>query len=700
MTRWRFFAFFAVIFTFLAGCDSNSGNLADFSIIEISPSNTNVEIDSGIGSTSFVITVRNTGQGRDLTVSDVVLNYTPINDAEANDGPAFTLTKGDLPKVLNPVGEGDGTSETYLFTVKYRDVGDGGVRSATVTIVNDNTQISELRNLTITFSTTLCSPVIDIPSEVDFGTVTVAEPYTERDIILSNPGACSIWIDWFQLQGDASFSMTVDDVVYTASTDPTPHQFASPVEIKANSSIIWPGKFSPSSGEPTEASLTIHSNDSMTVDGTDEILLIGNSRGPLLEVTPNPIEFGGKILDKVAGIDVSLASIGTGDVTITGIVLSEDSNPAFSLDFSVSASGEPSEETPLTLEPATNGAVRVRYQPTTAYSEGPDGEIIMDTAKLIITNNLFAGVTEVDITGFGVTAECPQPVIVVEEGEEVTPGETLHLHGEQSDPANGEITQYNWSVEQPEDNKFIFVPGSSYEAPSHEVNVGGEYTYCLDVCDAEHCSSDESCRTTACKKIVVLPEEAIRCEVTWYTPGDADEYDSGEDAGTDMDLHFTHPFATGPDLDKDGKPDGWFDVPYDVFWHNKTPEWESQNSNANDNPILNRDDTDGAGPEIVSLRAPVSGRVYRVGVHYWDHHGYGISYPRLKCYVWSQLAFDRDLGPDGLNQPLYRCDMWEAATIEWPKGTVTAVTNPDGTLKITKEYENEAFVQIGGSHCN
>jgi hypothetical protein len=274
----------------------------------------------------------------------------------------------------------------------------------------------------------------------------------------------------------------------------------------------------------------------------------------------------------------------------------------------------------------------------------------------------------------------------------------LHLHGDQSQPATGSIESYHWTVSQPSENKFNLVPNASFPNPTHEMNVCGEYTYCLDVCDGAHCSDDPKCHTTACKKVIVLGVKAIHCELTWDTPGDENQFDEGPDLGSDMDLHFVHPDAGGPDLDGDGKPDGWFDIPGDCFWFNQQPDWESPNPNTHDDPHMDRDDTDGAGPENLNLDAPVSGRTYRLGVHYWDDHGYGPSYARVKCYLWGGLVLDID--QKFLGVEMVTCDMWEVATIEWDSGKVTQVKNPDGSLKITHKYLNPAFVQIGGGGCD
>ena len=292
---------------------------------------------------------------------------------------------------------------------------------------------------------------------------------------------------------------------------------------------------------------------------------------------------------------------------------------------------------------------------------------------------------------------CPQPIIEIAEGMEVPPQTILHLSGENSLPSAGEIVSYLWTVEQPAENKFNLVPFLAFPGPTHEVNVAGTYTYCLDVCDEERCSNDAQCGTTVCKKVVVIPEPGIHCELTWDTPGDPDQFDEGPGMGADMDLHFTHPFATGPDLDSDGMPDPWFDLTWDCFWYNPNPGWFSVNPDMSDKPNLIRSDTDGAGPESIQLKEPVDGYEYKLGVHYWDDHGFGPSYPMIKCWIFGQLVFHKDLKELGVG--MNECDMWYVATIQWDSGQVTSYQNPMGGLHNTHCYQNPAFAQIVGDVC-
>jgi hypothetical protein len=504
-------------------------------------------------------------------------------------------------------------------------------------------------------------------------------------------------VDWFSFDGDPGYKVEVQDTEYLSDQSTENYPVVPPVRIAPNSTHRWKASYSPVAGEPARSRVIVHSDDPGAVEGKKQVELTANSSGPCIRVEPNPVEFGGKVIGSPAAIDVTIKSCGTGPLDVTGIAFKEGSHPNFTMAFDDIGGAAPSEGAPLVIPVNGTAKFRVIYRPTVQNPQDPvTQEILKDLATIIVNNTSFNGELEVLASGFGVLVECPQPIIVIEEGEEVKPQTTMHLHGEQSQGSAGAITKYAWDVKQPADNKFGFVPSNTFANPTHVPNVAGEYTYCLDMCDASRCSYDAECKTTACKKVTVIPDEAIHCELTWNTPGDPTQ-DEGPNAGADMDLHFAHPFAQGPDIDGDGTPDPWFDIPYDTFWFNARPDIESMNPNAKDDPRLDRDDTDGWGPENVNLDVPVDGRVFRVGVHYWDDNSTGYSYPRVKCYIWGQPVFDWNLEDTGTK--MYRCDFWDVATIAWPSGAVTKVTRTDGTPKITAGYINPAFVQIGGGSC-
>ncbi len=264
----------------------------------------------------------------------------------------------------------------------------------------------------------------------------------------------------------------------------------------------------------------------------------------------------------------------------------------------------------------------------------------------------------------------PCPAIRVTEGDTVAPRTKLHLIG--SDPAVT-AAEYQWRVDAPPGNTSRLLPSASVADPTYEANVVGPYAFHLTATDAD----GNSC--TSHQLVRVIGDTAIYVELLWHTPGDLDESDEGSQLGSDLDLHFAHPFASGPDLDHDGEPDPWFHDLFDCFWSNDHPNWGSIDPAANDNPALGREDGDGAGPEAISLAVPEN-VCYRIGVHAFTDHGFGESFATLRIFLSGTLAFE------AADVRLDKRDLWTVTDLCWPlaapptltqvcAGTTTACTS-------------------------
>lgn len=124
-------------------------------------------------------------------------------------------------------------------------------------------------------------------------------------------------------------------------------------------------------------------------------------------------------------------------------------------------------------------------------------------------------------------------------------------------------------------------------------------------------------------------------------------------AGSDVDLHFLHPKANGVLFGA-----------FDCHVGNANPEWGI--FAPNDNPRLDRDDSDGAGPEWLGLAVPEQGARYQVVAHYYNDWGYGDSDVTVRVYVYGILR-------DEWTTTLTMSDRWDTHTIDWPSGAVSRI---------------------------
>jgi len=511
------------------------------------------------------------------------------------------------------------------------------------------------------------------PTWVDFGLVYYPDQRV-RNVNVFNDGDKALEISGVEFWGDETLSVIFQgDEMWPAPSPGIVTSLPVPLVLEPGEPTYFKVRFAPKGKEAATASLVIHSND--PANPKAQVQVTANKETACLEAQPEAVPFGGQTVGKGHQLPITLKSCGALPVKVKSVSLAPGSSLLFGLDLGDAAF-------PIELAPGQTMPVDVVYEPVAESPTGPDGDPVLDLAEVSVMNNSLNPNLLVPVSGAGVAAECPTAVIVVSEGHEVIPQTVLHLFGDESIAGKGKVKDWKWSVDQPSGSQSYFSPSSKFPNPTFEANVAGIYTFHLTVFDDK---GTPSC-FPAEYEVIVIPDEAIHVELLWSTPDDPDETDIGPEAGSDLDLHFLHPWAAGPDLDGDGKPDGWFDIPFDCFWFNAHPNWGSYDPSENDDPGLDRDDTDGAGPENINLDNPEPVD-YRIGVHYWNDHGYGPSYATVRIYVYAQLVVDvQDVF-------LVDSDMWEVGTFSWPKGKFTMCTDEKGGFCITPDYHNPYFFQ-------
>lgn len=682
----------------------DSFEVTEFANIAVDPGAVELIVGSiPVGqSTERDVRITNSGQ-IDLEIRSIRLEYDPVSPEEAEGGPALQLAgvpaEGTLVAPLgSPSAE---ASDRVNFRVVFKRY-DNAARSGRLIIESNDREDPALE---VEVTVREGQPVmIVLPDVVEFRSVRAGE--TPRvDVTLSNTGNSPLRVNRLVLLGDEVFSLALADQIFEVNEL---INFDPPLEIGPQQSSSLQVQFAPRDELPAQARLVIFANTENALDGF-EVPVLGNDSGPCIEVSPKKVNFGAKLKGgTVSEIPVSITSCGedaleisearlstADDADIPDLAAAEvtESSDHFELDFTgvTADDAPPADDAPWTIAVNATEDLLVRY--TTPDRESPkdeNGLPLPDRGFIVLKTNAFREYVSIEVTGFSVPVICPTAIIDIEEGNDVIPQTTLHLDGTNSLATNGAITDYQWSVQQPPGSVGTFIPTDTFPQPVFEVNAAGEYIFQLVVRDA---SGQESCEP-ATEVVTVIPDEALHVELLWTTPGDPDEFDEGPRKGTDLDLHFVHPFAGGQDLDLDGVPDGYFDDPFDCFWYNPHPDWENVDPNVDDNPGLDRDDTDGGGPENMNLNVPADGVVYKVGVHYWQDptsaefpSGFGPTEATVRVFVFGEERWKRE----GVS--LVEKDMWEAATIAWPEQTIEPIagSGPDG-VKIIPNYVNPFFL--------
>lgn len=606
--------------------------------------------------TAQPVTITNLGDAS-LVIKSIVMD---------KDGPAWDLldygcqdgcVKGSFQ--LTP-------GKSFTFRVSYWQHDE---KNHTATLrINSNDPLKPV--WTIQIASSKPRPQLDIsPNPVEFKTRTDPGQTSEIDVLMKNVGTADLAVYKLARQGDSAFTLlhpvgapftdTADDGVHPLDAVGQGQSAPAPLMIlKAGDVYQLRVRFTPTNVGEATGKLVIYTNDESLPDKKKVVQIIANSKGPCLLVKDDPIDFGYTLIGQTDSRTVILESCGKEPIQVSDVQLDPNSSKDFKLD-PINAG-----DLNKNLNQGDAIIVTVRYTP---------GEKGSDDGKLIVTTNREDSPTvEVKIEGNGTDKLCPVAKIEVKEGLAVLPQTTLHLRGDGSTGSDGNtstVVQWQWEVEAPNGSFQSFVPSPSVPNPSFTANVAGLYTFRLRVWDNQ---GQESCEPAEVK-VNVNPINAIHVELTWKTPGDPDEFDDGPDAGTDLDLHFKHEQATG-----------WFDFQYDVFWYNPSPNWGLYNDNADDNPSLDLDDSDGAGPENLNMNGPEE-VTYTVGVHYWrDPAKFGNVQATVRVFIYGVLVLETK------PTELTKFDFWEVATIEWNNDKdlikVNLLTNNDGSAKIEHNY--------------
>ena len=623
-----------------------------------------------VGTTT--VTIQNLGQGP-LTITGLELRYdrpTPVDEA----APALRLgavRRGD--EVAEPAGalvllpKPDGADLTV--EILYTRYDDPYPREARLVFGSDSLDAAT-RQVSIRLRTVEGSPVATAsPQSLDFAHV-VSGAAPKKTVTLTNTGTDTLEVASILLQGHPDFRLFDGETSYAPGEVIA---FDPPLLVAPSGTRPFGVSFEPMVPSPAEGTVIFYTNDPDRPSGLP-VALSANDGLPCIQINPKKVTFGAKLVGGKSSLPVELVNCGPAELEVSALFLAESSSGDYAL-----ATSTP--KLPFAIPVNGTRTVDLTFDPSLEASLDELGLPIPETGTLVVESNAFVPVVEIGVEGFGTWTPCPTAVATVQEGQSVEPQTTLHLSGSQSFGPVGPIAEWTWTVEQPQGSVSGFQPSASFPEPTFETNVAGLYAFTLEVTDEQGVTSCVPAKT----EVLVIPSEAIHIELLWTTPGDPDEADEGPEAGSDLDLHFVHTeYASMPDKDGDGMPDGWFDPIFDTFWFNAEPNWGTFDPNVDDNPGLDRDDTDGAGPENLNLNIPEN-VTYRIGVHYWDDHDYGPAYATIRVYIYKNLVIELT------DVKLSQCDMWDVGTITWPSGKVELTQDPGGGYDITPQYASDFF---------
>lgn len=524
------------------------------------------------------------------------------------------------------------------------------------------------------------------PDPINFGRVP-AEANEEVciDVSVSNIGNANLGLTNYDLVGGAG-QFRIDDggdfgSLLAAAGGET-------LVLGPGDEILVPMCFLPQDNDTAQASFLVD-----LVGGTREnIDVIGNGAEPCLDISfENGYDFGlvpANETRSTAFTITNCAPIQNGETLVVDTLELMDDDEFSPLSYGLANVPQLNIE----LEPGESTAFEVQCTPE-------EVDVIYQGALLVESNDSLKPSLEIPLNCTG--SDLTPPECVVEcriTGTDawqrellVQPLDTIECTAQRSTDADGYIISWEWDTEvRPGGSVTQFSPRAA-ETSSLFVDFSGRYevsAVCTDdtgLTNTIPCDSDgdrvpdpagceragiecpesggtfdfSACDAARTDKVTVLarPDDDIQVELAWSTPADADETDVGFNAGSDVDLHVLHPNGC------------WNDPTWDCYFGNTAANWGDVGSREDD-AELDRDDTDGAGPETISIDSPEDGATYRIGVHYYNDHRYGTSYASVRVYVFGILQAEY------LDQELPATDYWwEVATVSWPSGAVTPIGN-------------------------
>jgi hypothetical protein len=554
--------------------------------------------------------------------------------------------------------------ETLTLVLNYHPSSDVAADGAVTFRTNDPANL----DVTIPINSEQGAPQIYAePKTLDFGrTPANAEKFLET--VVSNLGQLPLNISTMNVAGN-DFQAFIGD--RNVTQDPAvladPDGDGQP-GLAPRSQFTLRVRYLTETEGPDSGEVQIVSDDPQSQ--TYVINLVANGAAPCVQVTPNPLDLPGTPVGQRNTRPLAVSSCGGEPLTIKSMKIVEAEARGIELDLA--GINFPARLPAIDQNDPTNFPTR-NFNVICA----PDEQRAYGVTIEVETDDPINPVTRVPVRCRGVINACPVPRVQQNELT-VRPLELIDLSGaasEDPDGPNGKPVKYRWNiVERPAGSTSVAWerPGGDLARPADGAvddredtptavlfaELLGTYVVELEVeDDLGQTAPSEVCPDPVARVTInVETDEDIHVQLVWDTPGDPDQTDQ---EGSDVDLHFLHPNGVG-----------WQISPLDCYYANANPDWGVR-GRPDDDPSLDIDDVNGAGPENLNLNNPEDttalGNFYRVGVHYYRAENflsggtYGFSDVTIRVYLGGQLEWENEVPKrmQTTNQ------FWEVAQIVW-----------------------------------
>jgi Abnormal spindle-like microcephaly-assoc'd, ASPM-SPD-2-Hydin len=330
--------------------DSSSSSTATISLTGTGTESTTPTLTVNPASLSFGNVSVGSSATQAVTLASTGTAPVQVN-ATAISGAGFTVSGASFPVTLNP-------KQAVTLAVQFKPTTSGAATGRLTINSNSSTNPTAAVALAGT-GTTAATPTLTVNlASLSFGDVTVGSSATQS-VILTSTGTGPVQVNTAAISGTG---FTVSGANF-------------PVTLNPKQAVTLTVQFKPTTAGAVSGKLTINSNSSTNPTAVVSLSGTGASTTPQLTLGSSSLSFGNVTVDSSSTQSVTLASSGTGPLTINAATVSGTGFTVSGAPFPVTLNPKQSVTLTVQFKPAATGAFTGKLTVTSNSSTNPTATV-------------------------------------------------------------------------------------------------------------------------------------------------------------------------------------------------------------------------------------------------------------------------------------------------------------------------------------